>query len=196
MPQSDKPRGRKSVFKDFIAKITSSDKKIRLVVAVGLAAMVLVMFMDIPQPKTEVLRQVAGAQEMTQQEYEEHLEKKLYEMISSIAGAGRTKVMVTVGEGYEGVYATEIKKSNDIVGGGSGQGSTQNKSSLEEKFLMIDSNGVETPLMIKKLEPKIKGVVVICSGADNPIVQNMILEAVSTVLNISYSNVCVIKLSE
>ncbi|MCH5304322.1 MAG: hypothetical protein J1E41_05615 [Ruminococcus sp.] len=48
----------------------------------------------------------------------------------------------------------------------------------------------------KEIEPKIRGVVVACSGADDPVVIARVTEIVTKALNISAAKVCVTKLEE
>lgn len=47
----------------------------------------------------------------TEYSYAEDLEKRLTNIVSSISGAGKTKVMVTLENGVESVYAADEKQS-------------------------------------------------------------------------------------
>ena len=48
---------------------------------------------------------------------------------------------------------------------------------------------IKTPLVEKQIEPKVRGVIVLCEGADNPIVENRVTEAVKTALGITEEEV-------
>lgn len=64
------------------------------------------------------------------------------------------------------------------------------ENSVEGVYL--DNNSTKT----KEIEPKIRGVVVACSGGDDPIVIQRVTQAVTKALNISTAKVYVTKLQE
>lgn len=85
-----------------------------------------------------------------------------------------------------------------VIFGGYGDGvsvsSTQDKTSTEIKLERILSSieGVgESQVMINQSENGIDGVVIVCRGADNIMVRNDIINAVSTALNIEKNNIAV-----
>ena len=47
----------------------------------------------------------------------------------------------------------------------------------------------------KEIQPTVRGVVVVCDGAENPKVQERVLSAVTKALNISSAKVCITKLT-
>lgn len=47
-----------------------------------------------------------------------------------------------------------------------------------------------------ELQPTVKGVVIVCEGGDQPLVQQRVTDAVTIALNISSKRVCVTKLTE
>ena len=64
------------------------------------------------------------------------------------------------------------------------------ENSVEGVYL--ENNSTKT----KEIEPKIRGVVVACSGGDDPIVVQRVTQAVTKALNISTAKVYVTKLQE
>ncbi len=126
----------------------------------------------------------------------EKLERNLESLISNIQGAGTSKVLVTLETGMETVYATEERKNKEASEDKSSGEITRKKESndCEKKFITVkDSKGTEHALAVTEIEPKIKGVVVICPGGDDAIVKKRIVEATTTALNITSTRVCVIK---
>ena len=88
------------------------------------------------------------------------------------------------------------KKNKEASEDKSGGEITRKKESndCEKKYITIkDSQGTEHALAVTELEPKVKGVIVICPGGDNPIVKNRITEAVTTALSITSKHVCITK---
>lgn len=90
------------------------------------------------------------------------------------------------------VYAKHTEKRLlDIVSEISGVG--------EAKIFLTMDNGGEnvylknTDTKTISIEPKVRGVVVVCDGGDNPIVVSRVLDAVTKALNISSDKVCITK---
>lgn len=124
-------------------------------------------------------------------DYEKSIEKKLEDIISSIEGAGKTKVMATLDRTEQTIYATEEKYSNEDI-----KDNKQSQSNEITYVIVKKSDGTEIPLTVTEIQPKIKGVVVVCEGGGNPIVQERIISAVTTVLDISSTKVCVTQISQ
>lgn len=129
--------------------------------------------------------------------YETLLEQRLGEVVGSISGVGKAKIMVTLEKSAEKVYAKEIKDNTDKTEDYSGEQlqAVQQKVNNEVKYILVEgSSGKKEALVTAELEPAIKGVVIVCEGADSPKVVNNVLEAVTTALDIPSSRVCVTKL--
>ena len=58
---------------------------------------------------------------------------------------------------------------------------------------MKDADGAQKALKVTEVQPIIKGVVVVCDGGDDPTVQQNVVSAVTTALDITSVRVCVIK---
>jgi stage III sporulation protein AG len=133
--------------------------------------------------------------EFTAQEYEAHLETKLTDLITKIQGVGNASVMVTLEQTKQSVYAKEEKASGQTTKDQS-DGSTRNEKdqSNETNFTLVKgADGSEQALAVTEIQPVVKGVVVVCDGAGNPAVQQNVIDAVTTALDISSVRVCVIK---
>ncbi len=70
----------------------------------------------------------------------------------------------------------------------------------ENRVLLTIENSVEgvylnnSSTKTKEIEPKIRGVVVVCEGSDDPVVVDRVNEIVTKALNISAAKVCVTRL--
>ena len=118
--------------------------------------------------------------------YIENLEKRIGEMVSTIKGAGESRVVINIISTPESVYVKENKKSYD-------SSSEKSKSETEDSVLtMTDSNGNEYALVTKQIMPQIGGVTVVCDGGADASVKASVINAVCTVLNIGANKVCVI----
>lgn len=65
-------------------------------------------------------------------------------------------------------------------------------------FLTMDDSGENvyqknSDAKTVSIEPKVRGVVVVCDGGDDPVVKSRVLEAVTKALSISSDKVCITK---
>lgn len=119
-------------------------------------------------------------------EYTAKLEEKLSNTVSSISGAGNTKVMITLDSSFETIYASNAKLNESSTHVDSLQKTTEKNLALT-----TSSKYGETPVIIKTVSPKIKGVLIVCEGGEISSVREKIIQASSTLLNISSSRIYV-----
>ena len=184
------------IFKNFLSSLSQNKKQKNLVIILGVLG-ILLLFISNFSPKQNAEK---SSPEVTfsAEQYTKQLEKSLTEIVSSIQGAGRCKVLVTVENGIETVYATGGKKNTEATEDKSNGEVTKKQESddSEVKYITIkESNGAEKALAITEIQPTVKGVVVVCSGGDDSAVQQRVINAVTTALNITSKRVCVTKLS-
>lgn len=171
------------------------DKSRKIIIFAGILGIVLIFFSGLFKPSgTKKTKQ--STQNSSTKEYVFQLENSLKEMVSSIKGAGSTKVMVTLENSEETVYATEEKKNKEATEDKTdGQLSKKRESDdCEKRYItMKDADGTERALSVTQIQPTVKGVVVVCDGGDIPEVQQRITEAIKTALNITSKRVYVTK---
>lgn len=184
----------KQKVKDIFKKL-SADKKTMFIVLAGIiGVLILVASEFIPEgekaKEDEKEIQVSEYNIENHYEYAEMLEKKLTDLISSIEGAGATKVMLTLESSSEAVYAQNDKtdmESND---------ENSEKISKENDYVLIKTDSSkEEALLLKIIQPEVKGVAVVCEGGDSIYVQQKIIETISAVFDINASKIKVTKLS-
>jgi stage III sporulation protein AG len=125
--------------------------------------------------------------------YAKSLEEQLEEIVSNIKNAGACKVMVTLEQGAEYVYATEEKNTADTSQTSEeSRQITGNKVSDEETYIIVSTKQGDQPLLLTEIAPRVKGVVVVCEGGSNPQVVATVTNALATALNISENRVCVV----
>lgn len=119
------------------------------------------------------------------------LETRLEELLGQMEGVGACRVMVTLENGEEYVYA-EAGKDNTSYAEESGDTSRKNSSeSHDSDPVVVGGSG----LLVTAVQPTVRGVAVICEGGGQEAVCRAVTEAVATVLNISTRRVCVISSS-
>lgn len=184
----------KQKMKEIFNKL-SADKKTMFIVLAGIiGVLILVVSEFIPEgentKKDEKEIQVSEYNVENHYEYAEMLENKLTDLISSIEGAGKTKVMLTLASSSEAVYAQNDK--TDMESGDE----EREKISKENDYVLIKTDSSkEEALLLKIIQPEVKGVAVVCEGGDSIYVQQKIIETISAVFDINSSKIKVTKLS-
>lgn len=109
-------------------------------------------------------------------------EEQLGKILSGIEGAGEVDVMITHYSTSEKDIAYETKTNST-------GGDKSNTESEDRKAVMTDGS----PMVVKEIYPKVKGVIVVAQGADNPEVKRELTEAVTASLDVAAHRVCIYK---
>ncbi|SHJ65587.1 stage III sporulation protein AG [Tepidibacter formicigenes] len=118
---------------------------------------------------------------------EEVLEERLEEILSNIQGVKSVKVMITLetnGEiepAFNKVISTETTQENDSAGGRRVV-TTENNT---QTIVTTNNKQGNEPILLKSIEPQIRGVIVVAEGAENIVVKERLFNAVKTVLQVS-----------
>ncbi|MBO5859452.1 MAG: hypothetical protein J6R20_06710 [Clostridia bacterium] len=67
---------------------------------------------------------------------------------------------------------------------------------MKDEYVIVDSGDGENGIVVRKTEPKIRGVAVVCQGGGNESVRAQIVETVTALLDISSARVSVVKMNE
>lgn len=109
-------------------------------------------------------------------ELEQALEKRVTDLLRQMQGVGECRVMVTLEQGVQQVYAT------DTAG-----------DSTQTLTVTTDHGPVGLP--IAQVQPVVKGVAVVCAGGGNPAVNEQVSDLITTVFHISTHRVCVTQMN-
>ena len=192
---------RKGKIGELLFSPEQSERRLKLLITAGFAAIALLFLSDYFQSSgaknASAEPATYTAAETDYEEYTARLESRLTELISSVDGAGSTKVMVTLECGTEYVYASRQKSTSAVSENSNPDGrvSRDEKRSGEESLVLVDAGRGEEPLILKQLTPMVAGVVVLCSGADDISVRQQIVNVVTTALGTSSNRVCVTRLA-
>lgn len=179
------------IFKNFL----TDKNKVYLVAGLGLFGVLMILTPKLTS-KNFSEASLCSADLETTDAYREKLEQNLKSIISGIHGAGKAQVMITFENAAETVYATEEKKNKEASEDkSSGEIMRKRESNdCEKKFITVkDGNGGERAIAVTKIEPKVKGVIIICPGGDDPVVKKRIIDAATTALNVTSQRICVTK---
>lgn len=178
---------------------TKNPKFVRIIIIIGLVGIGLILLSGFLPNKSNNEDNQTNSQVayVSLAQYENNLEQSLADIISSIDGAGKTRVMLTMDSTVEQVYATDKTMSQkDTVN--SGEATETNKdTSANSTYITVElSDGTQQTVLLKEIQPKVRGVLVVCNGGDNSVVKGKIVDAVTKALDISSSRVSVAGLSQ
>lgn len=134
-----------------------------------------------------------------QEEYVAQLEKRLSDTLAYMDGAGKVKVMITLQSSAEKVVEKDTpgsRASTAETDAEGGRRSVNEMESGESTVYVTGENGVQTPYVVKHIEPKIEGVIVIAQGGGSAQVRQNITEAVQALFNIEAQKVKVVKMKQ
>lgn len=167
------------------------DRKVKLITILGAAGILLIFLSQFwgsgkgtAQPETV---------EEDSAVYVQALQTQMSQLIGQIQGAGKTTVLITLESGWETLYVREEKTDRDSARPSSGEGTVSERLLREESYVLVDGSGGRSALVRTRMEPVVRGVVVVCEGGDDPLTVTRILEAVTTALGVSSAKVCITK---
>ena len=151
-----------------------------LLVGLGVLGMVLIALTEwLPHrdaPADAAIEAVSAAQ------VEQALEQRIASLLSEVEGVGRCRVMVTLENDEQAVYAADTAYS-----------ATGESSSSSENYLTVDTENGPVGLLLTRIRPTVKGVAVVCRGADDPRVCQRVQTVITTAFHISERRVCVVQ---
>lgn len=112
------------------------------------------------------------------------LNDRLEGILSTIEGAGKVEVLLSVRAGEETVFQT----NNNISSNG------ENQTSQITTVMITTSNKDETGLIRQVNPPIYLGAIVVCQGADSPSVRLSIINAVSDATGLGADQISVLKM--
>lgn len=162
-------------------------KNIKIIVLVIIGIIALILFLGFKGDDAVIDDKLPNTiSYQTTLEYCAELEGKLEDVLSNIFGAGEVSVLISVDGSPELVYAT----SSDNKTSSNSSGSTVTSSSNP---IIVQTNSGAGPLILTENLPEVKGVIVVSSGAGDVGIKLDIMNAVSTLLNISTDKISVLK---
>lgn len=160
-----------------IKKIKSKPYFPKLLLGAGIAAMLLIMLNGFSDKKEEnVNSSDVNTDFLNSYAFMDSAEARLTDVLTSIEGVGKAKVLVNIAATEEYVYAEE-------------QRSGSNKT--ENSYVIIDKGSEKEALISKVTAPAISGIIIVCEGGDDPKVCEKVYKAVSTALNIPTNRIYV-----
>jgi stage III sporulation protein AG len=109
-------------------------------------------------------------------------------ILSRIDGAGKVKVSITLASGGVKTYAANTRnEKREIEESQNGLKKTTSESNVTRDLAV----SAGTPLLVEDKTPEVIGVLVVAEGAGSPLIQEKLIQATATLLNVSPHQVCV-----
>lgn len=176
--------------KEWITKCLKTKSKTDGIVLLLIGVLVLIVLIptgentgakkDSKQSEKQELSTLDSRQTQSDAEYVHTLEEQLKEMIQSMDGAGKTRVMVTLADDGSTYLDKNVK--------------TQEKM-REETTVVYDVGDASEPYVIRRERPRVEGVVVVAQGGDRPGVITEITDAMQSLFGLEAHKVKVVKMS-
>ncbi len=110
------------------------------------------------------------------------LEEALSDILSTVQGAGKVRVLLSVSSGEETLYQSDTSNTNGV-------------NEKRDTVIVSDSQRNELGL-VKQINPPVyMGAIVVCQGADSAAVRLILTEAVSKVTGLSSDKISILKMT-
>ena len=143
---------------------------------------------------SKVLAQTTSTDTSTEEQ--DNLEKKLEEILASINGVGKVKVLIKYSESssivamYNETKSESTIKESDKSGGSKEQTDTENK----KEIVYSVEEGKSKPITEKVVMPVIEGAIITAQGAKDSTVKSSIVSAVEAVTGLAVHKIQVFEM--
>ncbi|SFE47034.1 stage III sporulation protein AG [Thermoanaerobacter thermohydrosulfuricus] len=138
---------------------------------------------------------LVNQKESSSEDYAQKLEKDLKNILSKIEGVGNVEVLITLNSDEEVVAAMDVVESSTTTNEKDSNGGIRETIQTESNNRVVtsqDTSGQNAPIVLKRIMPEIRGVIVVADGAKDPRLRYELSSAVQTALGIPAYKVKVI----
>ncbi|WP_042271861.1 stage III sporulation protein AG [Faecalimicrobium dakarense] len=169
--------------------LNEKDKKkiyslLSLGVICAIALIVLPSFSNDKKGEEEKNAKADKQTEVSKENEHDAIESKLKNILSKIEGVGDVHVMITFESSEEIQPAFNSNSSTEKTQETDAKGGERTVTTSNENKTMITSSS-NNPVVLKTNEAKIKGVVIVSSGASDPKIKETIYSVAQTALQVS-----------
>lgn len=126
----------------------------------------------------------------------EDLEKNLEEILETINGVGKVKVLIKYSESSQVVAMYNETSSENKTEESDGEGGTKNSTETETKkeIAYTNEDGTSKPITEKVVMPVIEGAIITAQGASNANIKSSIVSAVEAVTGLAVHKIQVFEM--
>jgi len=150
--------------------------------------------LDAPPHQETALGASGNARTDAIADVESELESRLKDLLETIVGVGSVNVLVTVESTEETVVQLNEKTTQELTNESDRNGTSRHITQItrDGQVVLYQVSGGQSPVVVKKLKPKVRGVVIVARGAENATVHKLIQEAVSRGLDVPMQRISVV----
>ncbi len=172
-------------------KLFCSKNSLRLIIALGIAGMLLIAFSgsifgnekeSTKAEKTD--KRATVSDDDNADDFRENVKAELEYILNNIDGVSDCSVMLSIEGTREYIFAENTQRDQEYSSNGSNE-------RTENEIMILDNTGDKQALLRKIIYPKITGAVVVCRGGGDVTVKERVIKAVSTALDLPYGKICV-----
>ena len=129
--------------------------------------------------------------------YGTYWEAKLESSLSSLDGAGKVEVLITLKESEERILAKDVPVVSSSTIEKDAQGGTRTvleDRQEEDTIYTVNASGREVPYVSKIVQPVVEGVVVLAQGGEDAAVRRNIIETIQVLFGIDANKIRVVKM--
>lgn len=180
-----------------LQKWLSQQKKWHYLILIGCVGVSVLLFSsflhpeeeDAPPQSVDVEKKVKATNTRNQnsiQSYEEQFETELSTMLSKVVGVSDVSVVVNLDSTEEEVVHSDTHESEQTTNEADTKGGSRsvNQNNVDKKTSVYRTDQGEQPIVIKRLKPRVRGVLVVARGVENLQVRALVLEAVQRTLDV------------
>lgn len=123
---------------------------------------------------------------VSQENYQVQLQRELESILSAIQGVGKVRVMLTLEDHQEVIYARNEQESRRNIQEEDNAGGVREQVEYDYsgQLVIVRTQGYEEPVVERILKPRVRGVLVVATNADNPWIRESLTQAVQSVLDV------------
>ncbi len=167
-----------------------------LLLAVGLLLMVVSSFVEVKDvpPEDNSSAPTFAEQHTTLQQYEQQYEQALAQILRRVVGIGEVQVFVNVDSVDEVVVEKNRQDTQQVTNEKDRQGSVKQVTEMvrDGEVATVGGNASQQPLILKKIKPRIRGVLVVAEGVERQALKQMLVEAVERTLDVPTHRISVL----
>ncbi len=129
--------------------------------------------------------------------YTQNLEKELESILSSVDGAGKVQVMITLKNTSTKEVLMEEPYSESNVTEHDGDGGSRDTNEKSQDYHVIykeSSDGTMIPFVVSEISPQVEGVAVVAEGGDSAVVKEKITGIIKALFGIEINKIAVGKM--
>lgn len=159
-----------------------SNKKVKICSVLLVICVIFLIAIKVNGTTNKSTQSKISESQTTLDSYENDIEKRIVDIVSSISGVRNVKCMVYTKSSIEIEYFVE--KTSD----------ERSEEIKKSEVLSFQKNGSSTePVIIKKVYPKIVGILVVAEGVENEKTRLSIINALASVFDINIASIEVLR---